>query len=252
MFFNPQPSGEFLKNFYSSQTGYLSSIEENLKSFEADPRSWQDTANFILYKIYEHMPEEKGQCLLDVGSAYGFFLIFAKKRGLEVCGIELSTETSRYSRQQGIKVLNTSLMETALECNSFDIVTMNNVLEHTLNPLVELEKAFAILKPSGVLYVGVPNWDSMVARVDGYNWKMKSWPNHLYYFTAETLGQMLAKVGFTVRESFTFMGESDYQDDFRIIRDRLLLNDEQEIRQVIECLWRMGKGQELVVIAQKS
>jgi 2-polyprenyl-3-methyl-5-hydroxy-6-metoxy-1,4-benzoquinol methylase/ribosomal protein S27E len=252
VFFNPQPSGEYLKNFYSSQAGYLSSIEENLQSFEADPRSWQDTANFILYKIYQHMPEEAGQRLLDVGSAYGFFLVFAKRRGLDVMGLELSTETSRYARQQGIEVLNTSLMDTNLSERSFDIVTMNNVLEHTLNPLAELTKAYSILKPSGVLYIGVPNWDSMVSQVDGYNWKMKSWPNHLYYFTAETLGRMLAKVGFTVRESFTFMGESDYQDDARIIQDKLLLKEDREIRQVVECLWKMGKGQELVVIAQKS
>jgi 2-polyprenyl-3-methyl-5-hydroxy-6-metoxy-1,4-benzoquinol methylase len=252
VFFNPLPSGEYLKSFYSSQTGYLSSIEENLKSFEADSHSWQDTANYILYKIYQHLPEEKGQRLLDVGSAYGFFLIFAKKRGLDVLGLELSTETSRYARQQGIEVLNTSLMDTDLKDGSFDIVTMNNVLEHTLNPIAEVKKAFSILKPSGILYIGVPNWDSMVSRVDGYNWKMKSWPNHLFYFTAETLGVILAKAGFTVRESFSFMGESDYQDDARIIREKLLLQDEKEIRQVIECLWKLGKGQELVMIAQKS
>jgi 2-polyprenyl-3-methyl-5-hydroxy-6-metoxy-1,4-benzoquinol methylase len=252
VFFNPQPSGEYLRNYYSSQTGYLSSIEENLKSFEADSTSWQQTANYILHKIYQHMPEEKGQRILDVGSAYGFFLIFAKKRGLDVRGLELSTETSRYARHQGIEVWNTSLTDMDLEERSFDIVTMNNVLEHTLDPFAELKKAFSILKPSGILYVGVPNWDSMVSRVDGFSWKMKSWPNHLFYFTAETLGRMLAESGFKIRESFTFMGESEYQDDARIIREKLLLTDELEIQQVIQCLWKLGKGQELVVLAQKD
>jgi len=70
VFFNPQPSPGYLREFYSSQSGYLSSIEENLRSFEAEPTSWQDTANYILYKIYQHMPEEKVQRLLDVVSAY--------------------------------------------------------------------------------------------------------------------------------------------------------------------------------------
>jgi 2-polyprenyl-3-methyl-5-hydroxy-6-metoxy-1,4-benzoquinol methylase len=251
VFFNPQPSSEYLKNFYSSQAGYLSSIEENLKSFESDPKSWQDTANYILYKIYQHMPPEKGRRLLDVGSAYGFFLIFAKKKGLDVMGLEISIETSRYARQQGIDVRNTSLADAELEANSFDIVTMNNVLEHTLNPVAELQKAFSLLKPSGILYLGVPNWDSMVSKVEGYKWKMKSWPNHLYYFTAETLGRMLVKTGFDVKETFTFMGESDYLDDARIIQERLLLTEEKDIRKVVECLWNLGRGQELVMIAQK-
>jgi 2-polyprenyl-3-methyl-5-hydroxy-6-metoxy-1,4-benzoquinol methylase len=252
VFFNPQPSIPYLKNFYSSQKGYLSSIEENLRSFEAEPQKWQDTTNWILYKIYQHMKEDKGQCLLDIGSAYGFFLLFAKKRGLDVVGLEISTETSNYARQQGIDVRCTSLMDAELESNSFDIITMNNVLEHTLNPKAELEKAFCLLKPSGVIYIGVPNFNSLVACIDGFNWKMKSWPNHLFYFTAETLGSLLDKTGFVVKESFTHMGESDYSDDVRILRDRLFLSKDQEIRQVIECLWQLGKGQELVVLAQKK
>ena len=251
-FFNPQPSVEYLKDFYSSQTGYLSSVEENLRSYEADPKSWQDSANYILYKIYQHMPEENGRRLLDVGSAYGFFLMFAKQRGLEVHGLEISTETSRYARQQGIDVQNSTLIDAELEKNSFAIVTMNNVLEHTLNPVAELEKAFSIIRPSGILYVGVPNYDSLVSGVDGFHWKMKSWPNHLFYFTPATLSRVLAKAGFKVKEMFTHMGESDYADDVRAIRDRLLLTKDQDIRQVIECLWKLGKGQELVMIAQKS
>lgn len=252
VFFNPLPSQKYLDNYYSSESGYLPSIEENLRSFEKEPTLWFHTANWILYKIYQHMVEEKGQRLLDVGSAYGFFLIFAKQRGLDVLGLEVSSETSRYARQQGIKVLNETLATAELERNSFDIVTMNNVLEHTLNPVAELEKAFSILKPSGVIYVGTPNLDSLVSRVDGIKWKMKSWPNHLYYFTPETLGRILDKAGFTVLESFTHMGESDYQDDVRIIRDRLLLTNDQDIRKAIECLWDLGKGQEMVFIAQKK
>jgi 2-polyprenyl-3-methyl-5-hydroxy-6-metoxy-1,4-benzoquinol methylase len=252
VFFNPQPSPAYLQGYYSSQIGYMSSIEENLRSFEAEPKSWQDTANWIFYKIYQHKPEEKGERLLDVGSAYGFFLMFAKKRGLDVLGLEISTETSKYARQHGIEVQNVSLADAKLDDRSFDIVTMNNVLEHTLNPVTELEKAFSVLKPSGIIYIGVPNWDSLVSRVDGFHWKMKSWPNHLYYFTPETLERMLTKVGFTVKETFTHMGESEYLDDARIIRDRLLLTSDQDIRQVLECLWGLGKGQELVMIAQKS
>jgi SAM-dependent methyltransferase len=252
VFFNPQPSMEYLKDYYSSQSGYMASIEENLKSFEAEPTSWQDTTNWILYKVFRHIKEEKGQRLLDIGSAYGFFLIFAKERGLDVCGLEISTESSKYARQKGIEVWNTPLLKADLPQDSFDIITMNNVLEHTLNPMAEVEKVYSLLRQQGVIYVGVPNFDSLVSRVDGFYWKMKSWPNHLYYFTPETLRRMLVKAGFTVRESFTHMGESDYLDDVRIVRERLLLDEGQDPRQVIEALWALGKGQELVMIAQKS
>jgi 2-polyprenyl-3-methyl-5-hydroxy-6-metoxy-1,4-benzoquinol methylase len=252
VFYNPLPSADYLRDFYSSQNGYLSSIEENLRSYEANPKAWDDTANWILHKIHQHIPEKMGQRLLDIGSAYGFFLMFAKKCGLDVMGLEISTETSEYARRHGIEVLSSSLTQASLDNDSFDIVTMNNVLEHTLDPLAELQKAHSILKSSGILYIGVPNWDSLVCQVDGYHWKMKSWPNHLFYFTAETLTRMVTKAGFTVKESFTHMGESDYGDDARIIRDRLLLSRDEDIRRVAECLWSLGKGQELVMIARKN
>ncbi len=252
VFFNPQPSLEYLKEFYSSQSGYLSSIEENLRSYQADPQAWNDAANWILYKIRRHLPAENGQRLLDVGCAYGFFLMFARGTGLDVHGIEISTETSRYARQCGVDVQNVLLRDAAFEQDSFSIVTMNNVLEHTLNPAKDLEKAFAVLRPGGILYTAVPNFDSVVSRVDGYHWKMKSWPNHLFYFTPETLSRMLSKAGFEIKEFFTHMGESDYEHDVRVVRERLCLADDRDVRRVIECLWELGKGQELVVISQKG
>lgn len=252
VFYNPQPSSGYLTSYYSSKSGYLPSIEENLRSFEDNPKLWFETADWILYKIYQHIGEEKNQRILDIGSAYGFFLMFAKQRGLDVLGLEISTETSRYARDHGVTVQAETLSTADLQENSFDIVTMNNVLEHTLNPVADLERVFSILRSPGVIYIGLPNWDSLVSHADGPKWKMKSWPNHLFYFTPDTLTAALTRAGFRVVESFTHMGESDYQDDVRIVRERLFLAGDQDIRPAIECLWSLGKGQELVMIAKKE
>ncbi|TLY33093.1 MAG: class I SAM-dependent methyltransferase, partial [Ignavibacteria bacterium] len=251
VFFNPQPSIEYLRELYSSQAGYLPSIEENLRSFESDPSSWRQTADFILQKVYRHLPKQDGQRILDVGSAYGFFLIFAKESGLDAYGLEISSETSRYAKDHGIKVLNTTMVEANFQYGFFDIVTMNNVLEHTLDPTAEVAKAYTILKKSGIIFVAVPNFDSLVAQVDNYLWKMKSWPNHLFYFTEATLSKILEKAGFRVAEVFTHQGESEYNHDVRVVRDRLQLTEENQIREAIRLLWKFQKGQELVVIAKK-
>ncbi len=251
VFFNPLPSQEYLHTFYSSQDGYLSSIDENLRSFENNPDSWEQTANFILDRVYQFVDPAPGQRLLDVGSAYGFFLMFAQRRGLKVEGIEISAQTSVYARNRGIPVQISTLSEARLDPVSFDIVIMNNVLEHTLNPAEDVRRCYSIMKKDGVIFVAVPNFDSLVAKVDNYFWAMKSWPNHLFYFTPDTLVKMLQQNGFTVKQIFTHRGESAYADDIRVVRDRLCLTEEDDIRQVIECLWKLCKGQELVVIAQK-
>lgn len=242
---------QYLQGFYSSQKGYLPSIEENLRSYETQPQLWNDAANWILHKIRCHLPEQVKPRLLDVGCAYGFFLLFAKAQGFDVHGIEVSAETSKYAIKHGIDVQNSTLADADLIENSFSIVTMNNVLEHTLDPVFELEKAFRVLGPSGILYIGVPNWESIVARFDRSSWKMISWPNHLFYFTTTTLTRMLQKVGFVIQETLTHMGESDFRSDVRVVRNRLGLNNEEDIRNIIECLWTMGQGPELVIIARK-
>ena len=252
VFFNPQPSLEYLAEFYSSQSGYMPSIAENLRSFERDPASWKATADFIFGKVYGHLAEAKGQRVLDVGCAYGFFLLFARERGLDAYGLEVSSETSRYARDHGVNVQTGTLLEARFDSGFFDIVTLNNVLEHTLNPVAELKEVFRILKNQGIVFVAVPNFGSLVAKVDNFYWKMKSWPNHLFYFTEPTLTGILRKAGFSIVEVFTHQGESNYADDLRVIRDRLLISDDQELHEIIKLMWKLGKGQELVILAKKD
>jgi SAM-dependent methyltransferase len=252
VFFNPQPSQEYLAEFYSSQSGYMTSIEENLRSFQRNSGSWKATADFILGKVYEHLSEGKGQRILDVGCAYGFFLLFAKERGLDAYGVEVSSETSRYARDHGAKVRTGTLLEARFDSTLFDIVTLNNVLEHTLDPVAELREVFRILKNQGIVFLAVPNFGSLVAKVDNFYWHMKSWPNHLFYFTESTLKAILRKAGFSIVEVFTHQGESNYADDLRVIRDRLLISDEEELREIINLTWKLGRGQELVILAKKD
>lgn len=252
VFFNPQPSQEYLAEFYSSQSGYMTSIEENLRSFQRDSGSWKATADFILGKVYGHLSEAKGQRILDVGCAYGFFLLFARERGLDAYGVEVSSETSRYARDHGVKVRTSTLLEARFDDALFDIVTLNNVLEHTLDPVAELKEVFRILKNQSIVFVAVPNFGSLVAKVDNFYWHMKSWPNHLFYFTEPTLTAILRKAGFSIVEVFTHKGESNYADDLRVIRDRLLISDEEELREIIKLMWKLGMGQELVILAKKD
>lgn len=252
VFFNPQPSQEYLAEFYSSQSGYMPSIADNLQSFQRDPAAWKAIADFILTKVHQHLSEAKGQRILDVGCAYGFFLQFARERCLDAYGVEVSEETSQYARRHELSVKTGTLLEAAFDDNFFDIVTLNNVLEHTLNPVVELREVFRILKNRGIVFLAVPNFGSLVAKADNFYWKMKSWPNHLFYFTESTLTAILRKTGFSILEVFTHQGESDYADDVRVIRDRLLITNDEEVHEIIKLLWKMGKGQELVVLAKKD
>ncbi len=251
VFFRPLPTEAYLEEYYSSEEGYLPSIEENRVQFENAPEEWRRTALHILDDLRKHGLREQGVPILDVGCAWGFFLHFAKQEGYEVHGLELSSETSAWARERDLDVRTGHLGTTDYEPGTFHAITMNNVLEHSIDPKRDLEKVFELLVPGGLAYIAVPNWESLVAQVDGFYWKMKSWPNHLFYFTKETLPALMTSLGFEFLESFSQIGESDVRDDYRILRDRLKLEQDQDLEDAVAFLGQKGKGQELVVIARK-
>ena len=86
---------------------------------------------------------------------------------------------------------------------TFDVVTMVDVIEHLSDPKEDLASIRKVLKPGGALYLVTPNIDSLSARVLGGNW----WglrPAHIFYFSEQTLGRMLEEAGFTVVEARSF------------------------------------------------
>ena len=252
VYFNPQPTPEYLKRYYSSQAGYLPAAESLLERFRQRPEDWKASADEVLDRLVKHAPQRPGLRLLDVGAMYGFFLIFARQRGLDVMGIELSEETPRFAREQGVDVRSTSLLEAGLPTDSFDLVTMNNVLEHTLKPLADLQEAHRVLRAGGLIYVAVPNFDSLVANVDNIYWKNKAWPNHLVYFTNKTLALTLGAAGFEVVEWWTHWGENELAHDIRVVRERLCLTEHEQVQTAMAFVNSIGKGQELVMIGRKG
>jgi len=95
--------------------------------------------------------------LLDVGSGCGFFLIDAQKRGWKVNGIEPSIQSVKVARRQyGLDIYNGTLQEYD-EKGKFDVITLINVLDHSVEPWEEIRKVYSLLKPGGILYLRFPN-----------------------------------------------------------------------------------------------
>jgi SAM-dependent methyltransferase len=95
-------------------------------------------------------------------------------------------------------VWNGSFAETRFPSDSFDAITLWNVLEHVEDPVDELTRAHGLLKPRGVLALSVPNLQSWDARAFGIYWIGWDVPRHLHLFPLPLLQTVLARVGFEV------------------------------------------------------
>ncbi|MBN2370247.1 MAG: class I SAM-dependent methyltransferase [Vicinamibacteria bacterium] len=180
---NPRPVPRQLQEGYAR-------TEDADYAREASSRSIN--AHISLHTIKKF--KERGR-LLDVGCATGYFLN-AARLSFEPCGVEPSRWAGRFAREVlSIDVQQGSLEEADLQDDWFDVVTMNDVIEHLTDPRSCLEKARRLLHAQGLLYIVTPNIASLSARLlRGRWWGLR--PAHLYYFSPKTLKAMLAETGF--------------------------------------------------------
>lgn len=150
-----------------------------------------------LYK--EIIKQKKNGTILDVGCGSGLFLSYFKKKGWNVFGTEISKEISKFSSEMfGIKPLIGDLLNLKLSENYFDVITINNVLEHLSQPNETLLKIKSLLKDDGILEITVPNIESLGAKIFGNDWYHLDPGRHLFHFFPAKLEEMLKKTGFKI------------------------------------------------------
>ena len=155
-------------------------------------------------------PYRQNNRILDVGCGAGFFLEEARARGWQVHGSEFGAHALEINREKGIDVVAGPLAPDSFDASSFDVITAFEVFEHLREPATEASIIAAFLREDGLLYCTTPNFDSATRRLLGDRWRVVCYPEHLCYFTSETLTSWLARAGFkrvSVRSSgFTVAG----------------------------------------------
>jgi 2-polyprenyl-3-methyl-5-hydroxy-6-metoxy-1,4-benzoquinol methylase len=137
--------------------------------------------------------------ILDVGCSIGLFLHLAEERGWRTQGTEFSEKALRYAREEfGLDVVDTPLEESGWADETFDVITLNSVIEHVNEPRRLFAEIRRLLKPRGALYVITPNVDSLACRVLHERAATFDGRNHLVYFSSRTLTRMLESSGFVV------------------------------------------------------
>jgi hypothetical protein len=143
-------------------------------------------------------PSRRGS-LLEIGSAYGFFLDLARKRFDSVAGIDVNNEGIEFARTElGLDATRGEFLEEDFGGRSFDVVCLWDVLEHLRSPHRYLEKIGARAKPGSLIALTTGDVESFNARWRRGKWRLIHPPTHLFYFSRRTIAAMLEKNGYEV------------------------------------------------------
>jgi SAM-dependent methyltransferase len=127
----------------------------------------QDDGGYVLNRVQKFFQIPAACRVLDIGSGVGTFVMGCRSRGIQAFGVE----PDRIGQGSNISSLKIARRRTAEHIfvagtgenlpfpnGSFDLVTMNQVIEHVSDQRACLKEAFRVLKPGGALYVACPNY----------------------------------------------------------------------------------------------
>lgn len=97
--------------------------------------------------------------LLDIGAGLGIFPHAIAKLGWEATAVDPDPRAARHMHERlGIEVVQSDIFELADGAiGPFEIVTLNKVLEHVVDPEALLRRAASFLRPDGIVYFEVPD-----------------------------------------------------------------------------------------------
>ena len=229
---NPIPTEEELGKYYAEKYYQNESVQYS-HVYDASELEFIENKlhqKEVLIRRFVSTSKDKMR-LFDLGCGEGFTLSYFYRNGYEVLG----TDYSSY----GIKTHNPDMLSFFMQgellkvCDGlrekrekFDIVNLDNVLEHVPDPKLVLETCVGLLTERGIVVIEVPN-DFNPVQMFLLKHKMiqsKNWvcaPDHISYFNREGLKALCESVslaedvvlGDQLIELFAFNPDSNYFDD---------------------------------------
>jgi 2-polyprenyl-3-methyl-5-hydroxy-6-metoxy-1,4-benzoquinol methylase len=196
----PKPSITELKDYYNQK--YFQNESGNYRSkYTHDEYTYLKNKEVRKIYILENFLNISKSSLLDVGCGEGFSLCHFHAVGWDVLGIDFS--------DYGIKKNNPDMINNFIQGDliekmkdlidheqTFDVITLNNLLEHVVDPNHTIDLTLKLLTDNGILIIEVPNdfsnYQSSLKKSNFINenyWI--AYPDHLSYFNRESLNNLL-------------------------------------------------------------
>ena len=120
---------------------------------------------------------------------------------LKAEGVEPSERAVQNGRERGLTIHSGFLQDVAFQSDTFDAITLYEVIEHVIDPVPLLKECHRILKKGGVVVVGTGNTDSWTRRIREDRWDffdMRKHGGHVSFYSTDSIEALASVAGFTI------------------------------------------------------
>jgi SAM-dependent methyltransferase len=127
----------------------------------------RDDGDVVLRAIAEFWSAPPGARVLDVGSGLGGFVVACRRRGFRAFGVE-PDKIGQGGRISSIQIARRRVESQVFAVGvgehlpfadkTFDLVTMNQVMEHVAKQAAVLRESLRVLRDGGAIYIATPNY----------------------------------------------------------------------------------------------
>jgi 2-polyprenyl-3-methyl-5-hydroxy-6-metoxy-1,4-benzoquinol methylase len=134
--------------------------------------------------------------VLDAGCGTGDF-IGAAKGSYEMWGREFSDEAVKTAQaahpECKHRISSGPIEDYDAPPNTFDAITMWDVIEHLWNPHIVVKKLLESLKPGGHLLISTPDIGAPTAKILRRRWAFMTPPEHLSFFSTPSFAELFER-----------------------------------------------------------
>ena len=183
-FICPTPTDQELSAFYANyDDSHRREPCISAKKIVANYRDIKPLTDFRIQELSKYITLLNSK-VLDVGFGRAQFLYSLMKLGARPYGIELDKKAIVYAKTLGIYDVFLGNIEDMSDEIRFNLIILNDLVEHPLNPMLLLKKASKLLDNNGLLMIWTPNGE--MSNTEVYPTVFRVDLEHMQYLTPQS------------------------------------------------------------------